>query len=136
MNKHSLLPCPHCNGRAVVFIGKALEDGAAPTLSDYGCDGLDISAHVFCHDCGAQGPCYEELIFTRADYAQAQDQAAALWNKRPDAEDDTRRLQWIVDRGYLALAQAWRTHSGRQSTGLTNLREAIDAHRLPKGGAQ
>lgn len=53
----------------------------------------------------------------------------------PPAED-TKRLQWIVDQGYLALAQAWRTHDGEYASDLEAMRGAIDAHRLPQGGAQ
>lgn len=59
--------------------------GAAPLLDDYsaiGDGGLDATAMVFCHECGAEGPHAEAYLEVRADYFALEAQAVRLWQNR------------------------------------------------------
>ena len=76
-------PCPFCGGPPVALVANYLPPyGAAPEKDDYGDDGLYVNAYVFCHECGANGPGYETLIFGRAEYVLAEDAGIALWELR------------------------------------------------------
>lgn len=84
-----LKPCGFCGGPPVVFIMPADKGfSAAPRLDSYGDSGLAIEAHVFCHECGAQGPTIEEDIFDAADYDQALAESVRLWQDRDQRNSD------------------------------------------------
>lgn len=85
-----LSPCPFCEGPPCPIVQNAsAERGAAPVLTDYGNDGLYVCAFVFCHECGAQGPEVDALIFDQADYEEVEGHAVEAWQTR-DAQN--RRL--------------------------------------------
>jgi hypothetical protein len=60
----------------------AYPSGAAAELDDYGDDGLSVEAVVFCHECGAQGPEVEDVIFDRAGYQAVRARAVSQWQAR------------------------------------------------------
>lgn len=45
-------------------------------------DGSFINAYVFCHECGAQGPNVEDLIYELSEVRALVDRAVLLWNTR------------------------------------------------------
>jgi hypothetical protein len=77
----SLLPCPFCEGPPVVIVQDSEKGGAAPVQNDYG-EGLWVKAFVFCHECGAEGPSLEELIFFGDEYDVAERGAVERWQQR------------------------------------------------------
>lgn len=78
-----LPPCPFCEGPPAITVQRTFEPlGPVYRQATYGCGGVDIDAYVFCHECGAQGPQYEEVIFDEADYQTAEVEAAKLWTDR------------------------------------------------------
>lgn len=93
--------CPFCAGPPVAFVKNSLYPcGAAFEQDDYGDDGLNVEAFVFCHECGANGPSYDTLIFDRSEYVLARDAGIALWEQRDtrhqslyDANEAQRREQ-------------------------------------------
>lgn len=76
-----LTPCPFCEGPPVPLVQSAIGGGAAPLQDDYGDDGLDVEAIVFCHECGATGPGVDRCIYERADYFEAEAEAVQLWQQ-------------------------------------------------------
>jgi hypothetical protein len=78
-----LLPCPFCEGPPCPIVQHMRYwKGVAPLWDDYGAEGMDVSAMVFCHDCGAEGPRHEATIFDRDDYFRAEAEAVKLWQQR------------------------------------------------------
>lgn len=78
-----LKPCAHCEGPPVPTVQLQLPPlGKAPRQEDYGDDGLAIDAYVFCHECGAQGPCVSEVIEDAQGYDDALAEAVRLWQQR------------------------------------------------------
>lgn len=76
-------PCPFCEGPPVAFVKNGLYPyGAAPKQDDYGDEGLNVSGLVFCHECGANGPEHDDLIFNKQDYDRALQAGIALWEGR------------------------------------------------------
>jgi hypothetical protein len=37
---------------------------------------------VFCHECGADGPSYDEIIYDAEDYQAAEAEGVSLWQQR------------------------------------------------------
>lgn len=77
-----LVPCPFCEGPPVPIVQNAIGGGAAPLQDDYGDEGLDVSAIVFCHECGAEGPAHDCTIYDRDEYFEAEAQGVRLWQER------------------------------------------------------
>lgn len=77
----ALKACPYCSGPPSVSVG-AYPSGAAAELDDYGDDGLSVEAVVFCHECGAQGPEVEDVVFDRAGYQAVRARAVSQWQAR------------------------------------------------------
>lgn len=74
----TLKPCAFCGGPPAPFVQIASQGfGSAPRLDSYGDDGLSVEAFVFCHECGAHGPTFEEDIFDASDYDQAMAEGVA-----------------------------------------------------------
>lgn len=74
--------CPFCEGPPVPFVSIAGAGGFALLQGDYGDEGLEVEAFVFCHECGAQGPTVEETIYTCDDYHRVELEAVNLWVNR------------------------------------------------------
>ncbi|WP_301154282.1 Lar family restriction alleviation protein [Metapseudomonas otitidis] len=77
-----LPPCPFCEGPPVAVVMDLDAGLPAQRGGDYRCDGMDIDAYVFCHECGAHGPSYENVIFDDDGYDSAEAEAVALWIQR------------------------------------------------------
>lgn len=77
----ALKPCPFCSGPPVAHVG-AYPIGSAPELEDYGDEGLSVEAVVFCHECGANGPEVEDVIFDRDGYHDVRQRAVSQWQAR------------------------------------------------------
>ncbi|HCK4323262.1 TPA: hypothetical protein N0J77_002684 [Pseudomonas aeruginosa] len=76
-------PCPFCEGTPAVAVQSPFTpNDPVCRQTDYGCDGRDVDAYVFCESCGAQGPQYENVIFEEADFLSAEIEAARLWIER------------------------------------------------------
>ncbi|MDP2447648.1 Lar family restriction alleviation protein [Pseudomonas sp.] len=79
----TLPPCPFCEGPPAVIVTRTFEPfGSVEPTEHFGCTGLDVDAYVFCHECGAEGPKHETVIFTQADYLEAERAGAVLWTER------------------------------------------------------
>ncbi|MGH8073701.1 MAG: Lar family restriction alleviation protein [Lysobacter sp.] len=75
--------CPFCDGPPVPIVQNDTPNGgAAPVQSDYGDEGLPARAFVFCHECGAEGPGADDVLFDAADYQSLEQQAVRLWQER------------------------------------------------------
>ncbi|WP_325435136.1 Lar family restriction alleviation protein [Pseudomonas nitroreducens] len=84
-----LKPCSFCGGPPVPFVQLAAQGfGSAPRLDSYGDDGLSVEAFVFCHECGANGPTFEDDIFDASDYDQAMAEGVRLWQNRDGRHAD------------------------------------------------
>lgn len=79
----ALKPCPFCAGPPVAYTYKYPFD-LLSEQEDYGDDGVSIEAFVSCHECGGKGPEFEGVIYDRAGYRDAIEQAKTLWNTRDD----------------------------------------------------
>ena len=79
-----LMPaCPFCGGPPCAIVSRADHPyGGAPLQDDYGDDGLPVEGYVFCHECGADGPKHEAIIYTRGDYNVAEREGVRLWCDR------------------------------------------------------
>lgn len=77
-----LPPCPFCEGPPSITVQSFEQRGPVYRQASYGCDGADVDAYVFCHECGAQGPQHEALIFREDDYLSAEIEAVKLWSDR------------------------------------------------------
>lgn len=85
----TLKPCAHCGGPPVPFVQLAAQGfGSAPRLDSYGDDGLSVEAFVFCHECGAHGPMFEDDIFDASDYDQVMAEGVRLWQDRDGRHAD------------------------------------------------
>lgn len=79
----TLPPCPFCEGPPSVIVAKSFAPfGAVDPHEAIGCDGLDVDAYVFCHECGAEGPKHEDIIFHADDFADVEQKGVALWIER------------------------------------------------------
>jgi hypothetical protein len=78
-----LLPCPWCEGPPVPIVQNDTPNrGYCEPLDDYGDNGHEVRAFVFCHECGAESPEVTGTIYDREDYAAVERQAVGLWQKR------------------------------------------------------
>lgn len=85
----ALKPCAFCGGPPVPFVQLASQGfGSAPRMDSYGDDGLSIEAFVYCHECGANGPTFEDDIFDASDYDQAMAEGVRLWQDRDGRHAD------------------------------------------------
>ena len=96
----TMLPCPFCGGPpcAVVMnvrVCRALRaedwDGQAANGGPAYDHGLSLSGHVFCHECGSQGPYAEHVSAFPEDVEQLKRDGMRLWNER-----DARHLEMYV----------------------------------------
>lgn len=70
--------CPFCEGPPIPY---ATSHVSGFKLEE---DGSFIKAYVFCHECGAQGPNVEDLVYELAEVPTLVDRAVLLWNTRND----------------------------------------------------
>lgn len=78
-----LSPCTFCEGPPVPTVQNDEQPIGAVLRQDYyGDDGLAINAHVFCHECGAQGPSHTDVIYSAEEYDEALQKAVELWQQR------------------------------------------------------
>ncbi|HFK9564036.1 Lar family restriction alleviation protein [Pseudomonas aeruginosa] len=79
----NLPPCPWCEGPPVVLVARTFSPfGTVRELTTYGCEGLDVDAYVFCHECGCEGPKCEDVIFNAEDFRRVEREGARLWSER------------------------------------------------------
>jgi hypothetical protein len=78
-----LHPCPFCEGPPCPITVRVLKGGGCfPDSELAGDDGLFVKSYVFCHECGSHGPAISDICFDRADCADLERQAVALWQDR------------------------------------------------------
>lgn len=70
-----LLPCPFCEGPPVVVC----YEGTAGDGSE---------SHVFCHECGSQGPTIQDFVYSPEDLRALGTMAATAWNGRTNRSRD------------------------------------------------
>lgn len=68
-----LNPCPFCQGPPVPF---ATSERAGFVWEE---DGTMVEVHVFCHECGAQGPGVEALLDDESEVPELVARAVLLW---------------------------------------------------------
>lgn len=74
--------CPFCAGPPKAVATRWVGGGAFTAEELDGPEGLAVSAHVFCHECGAQGEEVESIAFDRPEVDVLIANACALWNRR------------------------------------------------------
>lgn len=77
-----ILPCAFCEGPPVPFTGTYVEEIPYDISKPLPEDGECLTAHVFCHECGAQGPHFEEYVYEHSDVPALVLQAVNGWNER------------------------------------------------------
>ncbi|MES1926550.1 Lar family restriction alleviation protein [Salinisphaera sp. T31B1] len=78
----TMLPCPFCGGPPCAVVMNETTSRAVRD-EDWGEDGvLFISAHVFCHECGARGEAFQEPIALPPELPVLKERAAKAWNDR------------------------------------------------------
>jgi uncharacterized protein YbaR (Trm112 family) len=77
-----LLPCPFCEGPPVLHVRNSETHAMIFRPAPDSDDGEFMEALVFCHECGTQGPCSEEIVCTDSEIDAIQLSAAKLWNQR------------------------------------------------------
>lgn len=116
-----LPPCPFCEGPPVAVVMDLDAGLPAQRGGDYRCDGMDIDAYVFCHECGAHGPSYENVIFDDDGYDSAEAEAVALWIQR------TNRNRHLYDgsvRDGLCVYPAWAAKRSNDTPAAEQLTDA------------
>jgi hypothetical protein len=75
-------PCAFCEGPPVPFIGSYVEGVPYASNKPLPDDGEYLTSHVFCHECGAQGPHFEEYVYEHSEVQPLIEQAINGWNER------------------------------------------------------
>lgn len=91
-----LAPCPFCGGPPCVSIRLIMPAGRPVRLNAgeqfmipaEGCSGR---GYVWCHECGAEGPGADGLVYDDEDSDELKRQAGQLWNRR-----DARHLDLYI----------------------------------------
>jgi hypothetical protein len=83
-----LLPCPFCEGPPCLFARFLMR--SEPCLGELppSDDGHFIAAFIFCHECGAESPSADEIVYDSEDMSALERQAAELWNQRDNRHRD------------------------------------------------
>ena len=77
-----LLPCPFCEGPPCPSVTRAIGGGMFHDSELIGDDGLYVTAHVFCHECGVKGPYVMKHAYCRADCDDIEREVVDLWQER------------------------------------------------------
>lgn len=78
-----LLPCPFCAGPPIPIITRSITlGGGVFPAHEVGENGLDVTAYVFCHECGANTELVDDRIYDLEEAEKLKAQAVALWNTR------------------------------------------------------
>lgn len=84
-----LPPCPYCGGPPVpVVVKAAFLGGGCFDWEEIHPEGIDAEGYVFCHECGADGPKSELLVFDKADCEQLMNDGVDLWVNRDTRHSD------------------------------------------------
>lgn len=75
-------PCAFCEGPPVPHTCTYVEDAPYDASKPLPEDGECLSSYVFCHECGAQGPHYEEYVYEHGEVLALVEKAIAGWNDR------------------------------------------------------
>lgn len=78
----TLSPCPFCEGPPVPVVVRGVGGGTFPDAELEGDDGVYAKAYVFCHECGADGPVVDDIVFSRDDCNRLGRKAVDLWQGR------------------------------------------------------
>ncbi len=73
----TLSPCPFCEGPPVPF-ATSQRAGFVWDIDE----STSVEAHVFCHECGAQGPTIEALCDDESEIPELLLKAVLLWQSR------------------------------------------------------
>lgn len=92
MSTEHLKPCPFCGGPPVPIVTRAGYPWGALYVKDIDLEeGTDADGYVFCHECGARGPCAEECVGGEASYKLLEAEGVRLWQERDDHNGDLYR---------------------------------------------
>ncbi len=83
MQHEPINSCPFCHGVGVAFTRDDQTGGPfnADSLAASE-DGVCVTAFVFCHECGAEGPPVEGLIDLAEEVPKLEGEAVRRWNGR------------------------------------------------------
>lgn len=81
-----LEPCPFCEGPPMPVVRTDELGEIRPELIPEA--GLWVEAYVFCHECGAQGPEYEDDVYDADDIERMKGEAVKLWQQRDKRNRD------------------------------------------------
>lgn len=76
-----LLPCPFCGGPPVASVFDPMTH-TIMGVDEIKPDAGSVDAHVWCHECGAQGSGADGYVYDRDSYYELEAEAARLWNER------------------------------------------------------
>lgn len=79
-----LLPCPFCEGPPEPLVARLIGGGTFPDSELEGDIGLQVTAYVFCHECGAQGESFSSIAHSRSECDELQIDAVKAWQTRDD----------------------------------------------------
>lgn len=81
----TLAPCPFCAGPPATFACNAVTHKPFDARDIDAENGSAVSAHIFCHECGAQGQtAYSVEVFDEGDLGELIAEACANWNQRDE----------------------------------------------------
>lgn len=78
----TLVPCPFCGGPPCPVAVNGVGGGAVQDAAIASPDGHYVNAHVFCHECGAEGESHYGFAYSQADVDLLIELAVESWNKR------------------------------------------------------
>lgn len=83
-----LSPCPFCGGPPVAIAVDGVSGVVFQAEALLRPGGLYIDAHVFCHECGAQGESQACFAYGQDDVDLAIETACGFWNDRNTRNGD------------------------------------------------
>lgn len=78
----ALSPCPFCAGPPVPVAVNGVGGGAVQDAAIADPEGHYVNAHVFCHECGAQGESHYGFAYNQGDVDLLLSLAVESWNMR------------------------------------------------------
>jgi hypothetical protein len=88
IEKVTLKPCPFCGGPPCPVVMAGVGGGRLYLTANDRENGAYADAHVFCHECGAQGETVDEVVFSESDMTALESQAIERWNCRDNRHAD------------------------------------------------
>lgn len=83
-----LAPCPFCAGPPCPVAVNGVGGGAVQDAAIASPQGHYVNAHVFCHECGAQGESHYGFAYSQDDVDLLLELAVETWNARDTRHAD------------------------------------------------